>query len=223
MFCIKFHVFPWVWLKFRWGVSLILFYFPPPRVLKGPLGFILNGLPSPCLCSPCCTLSCTCLTDEGWRLFSDLCTLVKTSLAQVKGWLLPGTRNKALVGKFSICLIIALKHSKSQLEGDQLLYQYPGLPKTIASFQWLFPRKAEFPFSSFLTSHYVCLQQRDLPPFVSLKRKTSSDFLWTPPSTTHSLLCVFICRTKMRLPGRQHRDLIVREGYQRDTQGKEKN
>lgn len=192
MFCIKTHVFPWVWLKFRWRVFLILFYFPPPKALKGPLGFILNSLPSPCLCSSCCTHNCTCLTDEGWRLFSDLCTcctLVKTFLAQVKGWLLPGTLNKALVGKFTICLIIALEHSKSQLEGDQLLYQYPGLPKTIASFQCLFPRKAEFPFSSCLTCHYFCLQQRDLPTFVCLKRKKPLLIFCDPPSST---LCLYL-------------------------------
>lgn len=147
MFCIKSHVFPWVWLKFRWRVFLILFYFPPPRALKGPLGFILNSLPSPCLCSSCCTHDYTSLTDGGWRLFSDLCaccTLVKTFLAQVKGWLLLGTPNKALVDKFSICLIIALEHSKSQLEGDQLLYQYPGLPKTIASFSGCFQERQSF-------------------------------------------------------------------------------
>lgn len=148
MFCIKSHVFPWVWLKFRWRVFLILFYFPTPNALKGPLGFILNSLSSPCLCRSCCTRNCTSLTDEGWRLFSDSCTcrtLVKPFLAQVKGRLLPGTLNKALVGQFSICLIIALEHSESQLEGDQLLYQYPGLPKTIASFQCLVPRSQSFP------------------------------------------------------------------------------
>ena len=147
MFCIKSHVFPWVWLKFRWRVFLILFYFPTTNALKGPLGFILNSLPSLCFCCSCSTRDCTSLTDEGWRLFSDsctCCTLVKPFLAQVKGRLLPGILNKALVGKFSICLIIALEHSESQLEGDQLLYQYPGLPKTIASFQWLFPRKMSF-------------------------------------------------------------------------------
>lgn len=70
------------------------------------------------------------------------------------------------------CLIIALEHSKSQLEGDQLLYQYPGLPKTIASFQGQFPRKTEFPFSSFLTCHCFCLPQRYFPPFCQVKEKS---------------------------------------------------
>lgn len=175
MFCIKSHVFPWVWLKFRWRVYFILFYFPTPNALKGPLGFILNSLPSPCLGWSCCTHNCTCLTDEGWRLCSDsstYCTLVKPFLAQVKRRLLPGTLNKALVGKFSICLIIALEHSESQLEGDQLHYQHLGLLKTIASCQWLFPRKPEFPFSSFLTCHRFCLRQRYVPPFCQAKEKS---------------------------------------------------
>lgn len=103
MFCIKFCVFPWVWLKFRWKVSLISFYFPTPDALKRPSGLLLNSSPPPCLCQCCCTHNCTPLTDEGWRPCSDSCTccaLVKPFLAQVKGWLLPGTLNKDLVGKF---------------------------------------------------------------------------------------------------------------------------
>lgn len=152
---------------------LILFYFPTPNALKGPLGFILNSLPSPRLCGSCCPRNHASLTDEGWRLFS---TSAKPFLAQVMGQLLPGTLNQPLIGKFWICLMIALEHSESQLEGNQLLYQYPELPKTIASFQGLFPRKPEFPFSSFLTCHCFC-SDREICPH-SARLKAPSVWLW---------------------------------------------
>lgn len=98
---------------------------------------------------------------------------MKPFLAQVKGRLLPGTLNKALVGKFCVCLIIALEHRESPLEGNQLLYQYPGLHKSIASFQWLFPRKPEFPFSSF--QHVIAFAyNRYLPPLCQVRKKRTS-------------------------------------------------
>lgn len=87
------------------------------------------------------------------------------------GRLLPGTLNKALLGKFCTCLITALEQHGSQLEGNQLLYQYSGLHKSIASFQWLFPRKQEFLLSAFLTRYCFCLRQGYSPPLYQVKQK----------------------------------------------------
>lgn len=85
----------------------------------------------------------------------------------MKGWLLPGTFNKALVGKFSICLIIVLEHSESQLEGDQLLYQYPGLPKNYCFISVAVSKKARVSILILSNMPLLLLTTEVLAPILS--------------------------------------------------------